>query len=210
MLTLSLKESCNNANSHPNIFKLQLFLIQLNPLCLQWKSNWTGSLCQPFPISQQAHSSPQRFCSLAQHTHSASPPRQGQATCPLSPAAPPSCHPLSKLPFPPSTHPAPSFYHPAEKEEREESSRQGGREKDKVVNQHWVQALNIHIQEMKIKIQGRRPQSLVTIWHSGNLWWATGESRFPQHLYSLLRSRLKWKIEENGYTCTKAGVSWAV
>lgn len=62
-----------------------------------------------------------------------------------------------------------------------------------------------YIQEIKLKIQLRRSQSLVTVWHSGNPWWATGESRFPQHLYSHLRSRWKWKIKANGCTCTKVG-----
>lgn len=135
MLTLLFKKGCNNAKSHPNISKLKLFPIQLNPLFLQGKSNQTGSLCQPFPMSQQAHSSPQHFCSLAQHALciSAEPRTGSLSLIPSSPTLlpPPLQAPLSSQ----HTHPAPSFYHPAEKQEREESSRQGGREKDMVGKQ---------------------------------------------------------------------------
>lgn len=142
MLTLLLKiKGCNNASSDPNISKLQLFPIQLNPLRLQGKSNWTGSLCQSFPISQHAHLSPQHFCSLAQHAlhitteaETGSLPRIPSPTLLPTPAIS-----LCKRPFPPSTHILlPHFYHPAEKQKRGEGSRQEGREKDMVSDQCWV------------------------------------------------------------------------
>lgn len=89
MLTFLLKTNCNNANSHPIIFKLQLFPIQLNPLCLQGKFNWTGSLCQPFPMSQHT------LCTTTE---------PGTGCLSLIPSSPIFLSPLCNLPFPPSTH----------------------------------------------------------------------------------------------------------
>lgn len=102
MLTLLFKKGCNNAKSHPNISKLKLFPIQLNPLFLQGKSNQTGSLCQPFPMSQQAHSSPQHFCSLAQ-----------QALCISRRAKDRQLVPYPQQPHPPATPSASSPFLPA-------------------------------------------------------------------------------------------------
>lgn len=156
-------------------------------------------------MSQQAHSSPQHFCSLAQHTRHHNWARDRQLV--PHPPATPVQSPLSSQ----HTHPAPSFCHPAEKQRREESSRWGGREKDMVGNQCYVQALYMYIyKKWNEKFKGEDHKSLVTAWHSGKLWWATGESRFPQHLCSQLRRRLKWKTEANGCIYTKAEGSWAV
>lgn len=145
-------------------------------------------------------------------THTLHHPQPGTGSLSLIPSSPI----LLSLPVPPPlssqhTHPVLSLYHPAEEQRREEGSRQEGREKDTVGNQCCVQALCMYIyKKWNHKFKGEDHKSLVTVWHSGKLWWAAGESRFPQHLYSQLRSRLKWKIEANGYTCTKAGGSWAV
>uniref|UniRef100_A0A8C3QTJ7 Uncharacterized protein n=1 Tax=Cyanoderma ruficeps TaxID=181631 RepID=A0A8C3QTJ7_9PASS len=57
----------------------------------------------PSPCHKQLIRHPNTSAAL-HNTQSASPPSQGQAACPLCPAAPPSCHPMCKLPFPPSTH----------------------------------------------------------------------------------------------------------
>lgn len=105
------------------------------------KIQLTGSLCQLFPMSQHAYSSPQHFSSLAQHTHSSIPePRTSSGS--LIP-----CQQPSPLLLPPSIslHTSCSLTAPpsSKAEKRAGSSREGAREKDTAEDQCW--ALSLHI-----------------------------------------------------------------
>lgn len=183
-------KGCNNAKSLPNnfrtvrnIFKLQLFPIQLNPLCSQGKSNWTGSLCQLFPMSQNAHSSPQHFSSLVQCTlYSIPEPRRGslsltpQQPCPLLPT--PS---TSLLQSPHSSQhihlllPHFTIQQRGRKEREEKAAEKGGRKRT-----WWVisagHRLDMYTRnETGLKIQGGRPQKPcdgLAQWKSVmSYWW---------------------------------------
>lgn len=83
---------------------------------MQGKSNRTGNLCQPFPISHHAHSPPQYFSSFAQFMFCSIPvPMTG--SCPLLPSILIlSCcsfqYPFSNISFPPNTYTSCSLFLP--------------------------------------------------------------------------------------------------